>query len=484
MKIKTLILISVLSLLFSTSCFEDRDDNGVYANEINDFVWKGMNAVYLYKSNIPDLADERFSSNEEYGAYLNSFETPESLFESLIYDRLNVDKYSWITDDYIALEQLLDGQGFTSGLKYGLRFYPDGSSQVYGYVRYILENSTADTQGLERGMIFNKVDGVSLYYNSSTDNNLGLLSGDNYTLNLASYDNNGTSDTSDDSIVSNSDSANLSTEFIQENPIYNTQIFDIGGEKIGYLMYNRFNNDYHEELNTVFSEFAANNVEHLVLDVRYNPGGKITTTAILGSMITGQFNGQTFSKLQYNSNFEDQLYPFVNEIENGSSINSLNLNKVYIIATGSSASASEAIINSLKEYITVEHIGTATEGKTQASLTIYDSEDLGRQGANPNHTYALQPLIANSVNKNDGIVPSTGLVPTIELEEDITNLGVIGDENEPLLARALSEIAGENKYIPYTKPIKLLGDDNSFNKWAKGFYIDTPPKLKRLKISE
>ena len=248
-------------------------------------------------------------------------------------------------------------------------------------------------------------------------------------------------------------------------------------------MYNRFNNDYHEELNTVFSEFTANNVEHLVLDVRYNPGGKITTTAILGSMITGQFNGQTFSKLQYNSNFEDQLYPFVNEIENGSSINSLNLNKVYIIATGSSASASEAIINSLKEYITVEHIGTTTEGKTQASLTIYDSPDLGRQEANPNHTYALQPLIANSVNKNNGIVPSTGLVPTIELEEDITNLGVLGDENEPLLARALLEIAGGNKYIPYTKPVKLLGDDNSFNKWAKVMYIDTPPNLERFKIS-
>ena len=85
--------------------------------------------------------------------------------------------------------------------------------------------------------------------------------------------------------------------------------------------------------------YGIKNVEHLILDVRYNPGGKITTTALLGSMITGQFNGQTFSKLQYNSNFDDQIFPFVNQTENGSSINSLNLDKVYILATGASASA-------------------------------------------------------------------------------------------------------------------------------------------------
>ncbi|MBT8261012.1 MAG: carboxyl-terminal protease, partial [Bacteroidia bacterium] len=124
MKIKFLLPIVLVTIFFTTSCFEDRDDNGVYASEINDFVWKGMNAVYLYKSQIPDLANDRFSSNEEYGAYLNSFEAPEQLFESLIYDRPNIDKYSWITDDYIALEQSLDGQGLTNGMKYGLRYYP------------------------------------------------------------------------------------------------------------------------------------------------------------------------------------------------------------------------------------------------------------------------------------------------------------------------------------------------------------------------
>ena len=163
MKIKTLILLSTLSILFSTSCFEDRDDNGVYANEINDFVWKGMNAVYLYKSNIPDLADERFSSNEEYGAYLNSFETPESLFESLIYQRETVDKYSWIVDDYIALEQLFSGVSTSNGMEFQLFLEPNTNTQVMGIVRLVLPNSDADMKGIKRGDIFNTINSDFLH---------------------------------------------------------------------------------------------------------------------------------------------------------------------------------------------------------------------------------------------------------------------------------------------------------------------------------
>ena len=91
------------------------------------------------------------------------------------------------------------------------------------------------------------------------------------------------------------------------------------------------------------------------------------------------------------------------------------------MALGSSASASEMIINSLKVHINVIHIGDDTEGKSQASRTIYDSPDFGRSGANPSHTYAMQPLIAISVNKNDEQVPSDGLLPNITLKENIGN---------------------------------------------------------------
>jgi C-terminal processing protease CtpA/Prc len=165
-------------------------------------------------------------------------------------------------------------------------------------------------------------------------------------------------------------------------------------------------------------------------------------------MITGQFNGQVFAKLQYNSDLQDNNsdYDFESTLDNGITINSLNLDKVYVLTSGSSASASEMIINSLSAYVEVVQIGTNTTGKSQASLTVYDSPNLQREGANPNHTYAMQPLVAISVNKNNQVVPSSGLVPTTELAENPTNYGVLGNPNEPLLAAAIANIQGSGRF--------------------------------------
>ena len=71
-------LFAVFILLGITSgCFNDKDDDGIFASEINDFVWKGMNVVYLYKDNVPDLSDDRFASDEEYGLVVGGIESAQ-----------------------------------------------------------------------------------------------------------------------------------------------------------------------------------------------------------------------------------------------------------------------------------------------------------------------------------------------------------------------------------------------------------------------
>ena len=477
MKTKIKLLLLLISIGLFTSCFEDQDDNAISASEINDFVWKGMNAFYLYKSDIPDLANDRFSSNSEYADYLNSFSQPPALFESLIYQRQTVDKYSWITDDYIALEQQFSGVSKHNGMEFALRFAPGSSTNIYGFVRFVLPNTSASDQGLERGDIFYAVDGVNL----TIDNYRSLLFSDNdtYTINFGTYNTNGTpNNIDDDSIDTTSESMTLTKVVYSENPVFKTEILEVNGENVGYLMYNGFVKDYQSHLNNAFGEFVANNVQHLVLDLRYNPGGRIDVATALGGMITGQFNGQVYTKLIYNDDRQslNQNFNFTNTLDDGSALNQLLLNEVYILTTESSASASEMVINSLKAYseLNVVHIGTTTTGKSQGSITLYDSPNFARNGVNPNHTYAMQPLVAISVNKNDGQVPPTGLVPDIELEEDITNLGILGNPSEPLLDRALMEIEGSSRPFNYIAPIELIGDNNSFNKFAKEMYFDNP----------
>ncbi|MEZ4802491.1 MAG: S41 family peptidase [Gelidibacter sp.] len=437
--------IAFLAFSLTTSCFEDQDDNAISASEISDFVWKGMNAFYLYKDEIPDLANDRFSSNEEYASYLNSFSAPEELFESLIYQRQTVDRFSVIVSDYIALEQLLSGVFKSNGLEYNFYYVPGSTTNAFGIIRLVLNNSVASGMNLERGQIFTSINGTSL----TADNLNSLLNQDSYTLEFADYDDNGTPTTDDDTITPNGESVTLTKQPYTENPVHIAEVIPVDGVNVGYLMYNAFTFNFANELNQAFATFQANNVQELVLDLRYNGGGSVAVASYLGSMITGQFNGQVFSKLIYNSDLQaaNTNYNFTSTIDGGASINSLNLDRVYILTTDRTASASEMMINSLKEYIDVIQIGDTTVGKSQASITIYDSPDFSRDNVNPNHTYALQPLVAISVNKNDGQVPSTGIEPqpTFALMETPRNFGILGDINEPLLARAIQHISGNGR---------------------------------------
>lgn len=479
MKLLKISLLLLLTLSI-TSCFEDRDDNAVTASEINDFVWKGMNAVYLYKENIPDLANDRFSTNGEYADYLNSFGTPEDLFESLIYQRETVDRFSAIIPNYIEFEQLLAGTSTSNGLEFNFYFEPGSSTDVFGIIRLVLNNSVADNLGLQRGQIFDAVNGTQL----TQDNLNSLLNQDTYTLNFATYNDNGTEMVDDDTIVSTTDSQALSKEVYTENPVHQADVITVDGENVGYLVYNGFNRNFNNELNDAFAQFQASNVQHLVLDLRYNPGGSVNTAALLGSMITGQFTGDVYSKLVYNSDLQElnTNFEFVNGFD-GNTINSLNLSKVYVLTTSRSASASELVINSLSAYIDVVQIGDFTTGKTQASITIYDSPDLSSEDINPNHTYAMQPLIANSINVNDVEVPSNGLTPDITLVESPRNFGTLGDINEPLLALALADIEGIGRINPFT-PVEFrpLKTDINIKPYEETLRIDNGSFLNRLDL--
>ena len=260
-------------------------------------------------------------------------------------------------------------------------------------------------------------------------------------------------------------------------------------------MYNGFISDFNSQLNSVFANFKANNVQHLVLDLRYNPGGSVNTSILLASLVTGQFTGEVHSTEQWNSEIQDIFYNqnpenlinrFPNSL-NGAQLNSLFLDKVYVLTTGDSASASELIINALNSHINVVQIGTTTEGKFQGSITLYDSDDFGREGANPNHTYAMQPLVvkyANSVGFTDYI---NGLNPDVVLSENPQNYGTLGDENEPLLARALLEISMTNAPIQFNEVKLPYATSNKFERFSNEMFIDKElPKdvIKRLKFNQ
>lgn len=462
---KTVNILSLLVLsLFLSSCFSDVDDNPTDQNKIKDFVYRGLNIVYLYKDDVPDLLENK-NQKSNYNSYLDGFSTPEDLFYSLIYKRETVDKFSWITDDYIALESYFQGESLSNGLEFGLVKASETGNSIFGYVRYVLPNSPADQAGLKRGDIFTAINGTNL----DTSNYRELLQLDSYTLTLADID-------GDKNITPNGKEVSVAKVNYVENPIFITKTLDVQGKKIGYLMYNSFTgtNEFDTQLNAAFGQFKSDGVTDLVLDLRYNPGGAVRTATWLCSMITGQFTGDIILKQQWNSelqaDFEKEMperlvYRFEEEMIKKNAdgevifsekINHLNLKQVYVLTTEGSASASELIINGLNPYIDVVQIGDRTAGKYQASITLYDSKNFSKENVNPTHTYAMQPLVFKSVNSKGVTDYSEGLIPDFELKENIADLGVLGNENEPLLAKAIAQITGKTFFKSTAVPIIAL----------------------------
>lgn len=471
----TLFLIGAL-----TACSDDNNDSPQSITPepgepkdltVERFIYRGLNEIYLYKADVAQLGDNYFASTEDRDDFLDNYDTPEDLF----YDGLTApqDRFSFLVDDYVELEKTFSGISTTTGMSYGLVRFSATSNDIFGYVRYVQPNTSASEAGVKRGDIFTQIDGQQL----TVSNYQGLLNQNSYTLGFATL--------SDSNISENGVTADLTQREYNANPIFIANTLEVAGQKVGYLMYNSFVSDYDPELNAAFGQFKAEGVKELVLDLRYDGGGSVRTATDLASMITGQFPGQIFSKEQWNKDYQDYfesteperlLNKFNTTITNGEMINSLNLTRLFVLTTDRTASASELIINGLDPYIDVVQVGGTTTGKFQASVTLYDSSNFGRANANPKHTYAMQPLVLKSANANGVSDYVDGLIPDIEIFEDIENLGVLGDANEPLLKAALDVIQGNRRSI--SRDYKLFDPvaESSMNDLNyQRMYIDVLP---------
>lgn len=444
------LLLPILALgLFFTSCSKDDDIveevKEPRSVEVDRFIYGGMSEIYLYKQDVNELSNGFFQTNAALNEFLRTFDSPEDLYEGI---QSSQDRFSFMMDDYEALENRFMGISTTTGMDYSLG-YIGNTDNLWGIVRFVMPGTSAESEGVKRGDVFTTVNGKPLTIN----NYQGLLGMANVTIDINRMEKTNNSY----SITSTGETKTLSGIQYTANPVLIAKTIDVDGVKTGYLMYNSFRANFNEELNEAFGYFQAEGVQELILDLRYNGGGSVATATGLAGMITGQFTDEIFIREQWNSKYQNAWAPesyvvrFRDKItidantpqERDVALNSLNLGKVYVLTTGRSASASELVINSLRPYIDVIQIGGTTTGKFQASITLYDSPGMtNKKNINPNHKYAIQPLVMKSASV-DGVTDYVdGLAPDYELFEDFSNYGELGNEEEPFLNAALNLIKG------------------------------------------
>jgi carboxyl-terminal processing protease len=383
----------------------------------NQWIYENMNMYYLWKDQMPTNIDNTKESD------------PEAYFYKLLYNQL--DKWSYITSDYATLAAELGGTPMTMG--YSPAFYLVGTKQVVIVVQFVYPGSAAEEAGLKRGDIILTIDNIVL----DTTNYYDKYSGTSYSVQLATV--------SGGVLTATGESISMTARTTLADPaIYHT-VFNVNGRKVGYLVYVEYitgeSNSYLTSMDNIFSEFKDSTITDLIVDLRYNPGGEVDAAIHLASSIAPSSvddAGNIMVNLEYNSDLQSYLttngytsylnYKFEVVPDN------LNLSHVYFLTTGHSASASELTITGLKPYMTVTQIGEYTYGKYCGSWVIPDD----------NQAWAIMPIVTKFANADGYTDFVNGLTPDYSISDDLVYAVPFGDISDPMVAKALSLIAGKS----------------------------------------
>ena len=195
------------------------------------------------------------------------------------------------------------------------------------------------------------------------------------------------------------------------------------GNKAGYLVLKDFITQAEAPLAAAFTDFASAGATELIIDLRYNGGGRVSTSAWLASLVAGvSRSGRDFVKLRLNTQQApryDTTYPFAGATaETGA-----GYSRVVVLTGSRTCSASELIVNGLKPYATVVTIGGTTCGKPVGFLPQ----------ANCASTYSAVNF--ESLNANDQGRYYDGIAATCAAADDFN--GELGLATEKLTAAAV-----------------------------------------------
>ena len=392
---------------------------------VNSWIYELMNDAYFWYKNMPVESS------------LDNKLNPNDYFEKLIYQRSTTDRFSMITDDIDELTNEFNGVSKVFGINYTLSYIDDGKSNIAAFLSYVVKGSPAEAAGLKRGDVIMKVSGTQL-----TASNYTTLLSNSETATFTLGYLNGTTLTAD-----NTKTITVTKAEISEDPVLFSSVISKSayGKTIGYLVYTQFvpgttaeAEKYDNELRQVFANFKSKGVNELVLDLRFNPGGYISSAETLASLIGKSVSS---SKIFYKEQWNDKYLTYwknkygasalnYNFLDEGNNIGS-NLNRVFVLTSNGTASASELVINGLTPYMDVITIGEHTYGKNLFGSLIGDDQSRWKWGV-----YVMLGQTAN-VNDQSDYGTINGMTPTYEVEDSVIPFKSFGDENETLLRKAL-----------------------------------------------
>lgn len=384
-----------LILLFAFIACSKDDDNDDKQNKqtVVEVLDKTMQEWYLWNDELPSLNTSNYSDLNNY-------------FEDQLVPQ---DKWSFIADLKTLLAFFKNGT--YTGYGFDLQFETGNNIP---YVSLVYKQSDLYAEGITRSWKLLEINSQSTgsmnenkIRDKLKDNSVSLLfeskSGEQKTLKLTKKE-------------------------MNQNTVIKKAVIPTLNKKVAYLVFDSFLDSSEAELNDAFDDFKTEGAEELVLDLRYNGGGSTKIANQLAGLISGNtHSGEIFSKYVFNAdktseNFSEKFI---------SQSSAHNFERIFVITTSATASASELIINSLKPYMGANKIiliGSKTHGKP-VGMNVFEVEK---------YNLAIVPITFNITDKNGEGYYFEGIPVNYQIEDDLTHDW--GDIDEANLKAALNYI--------------------------------------------
>lgn len=369
-------------------------------NGQKQFVFDAMQDVYLWNSGLPASID------------LGAHATPEAVLEYLkTFSPTNattnepIDRFSFINS--AAADSAFFGEGKFEGFGFSWRY------EAADDVRFtrVFASSPAAQSGFARGDRIIALNGRTIADIDANEGVSAMFDMDPLPFTVRRPD-------------GSEFSVTVAKGIVTIDPLPQWRVIDTATGPVGYMELATFISTADPVFDTIFSEFRQAGVTDLILDLRYNGGGLVTTAEMLGDFLGGSVSdGLVFSKTLFNDNNSS-----FNSIRRFQQLtNSMNLSRLVIVGSRRTASASELVTNSMEPHVEVTIVGDTTFGKPVGQVGLEFCEKI------------LRPTSFETVNVLDEGGYFDGLPVDCPAADDLTS--AVGADDDPNVVAALSYFA-------------------------------------------
>lgn len=308
---------------------------------------------------------------------------------------------------YYSAEQLKEIQMQTEGIYYGIGAYIGRDQNTdLPLITGVIENTPAEESGLQYGDIICEVDGVSVSGMENTDV-VRLIKGEEGTrVNITIYR------------AGESDYLHFDVERRKiESPTVEQEMYENG---IGYIRIKEFDDVTLDQFTEALAVCKGSGMNGLILDLRDNPGGNLTTVTDIARMLLPK------GLIVYTQDRDGERVEYTCDGKHEIQV------PIVVLVNGNSASASEILAGAIKDYGKGTLLGTTTFGKgiVQRIIGLTDGS-------------AVKVTVSHYYTPKGNDIHEVGIAPDEELKFDAE--AYLKDEKDNQLERAKELLAERTK---------------------------------------